>query len=205
MRRAILVALSLLLASASLAQERLRVVTTTTDLRSLAEAVGGDRVEAISLVPPNIDAEEYQAKPQDVVRLKDARVVVRVGLDFDLWFDRLLSQAALTQPSVRPLRRGGTGHVDASLAIAVLDQRGASVGPGDGHAHASGNPHYWLDPKNSEIVTGNILETLAQVDPANGPYYEANRLGFLERLEAKLRDWDTQLAHVQGKPMIAYH
>src|SRR5438128_2528572 len=75
--------------------------------------------------------------------------------------------------------------MDRLLAIAVLDQRGASVGPADGHAHASGNPHYWLDPKNSEIVTGNILETLAQVDPANGPYYEANRLGFLERLEAK--------------------
>jgi ABC-type Zn uptake system ZnuABC Zn-binding protein ZnuA len=137
--------------------------------------------------------------------LKDAHAVVRVGLDFDLWFDRLLTQAALTQPSARALRRGGTGHVDGSQAIAVLDQRGASVGPGDGHAHASGNPHYWLDPKNAEIVTGNILETLAQVDPANGRYYEANRLAFLERLEAKLRDWDTQLAPVRGKPMIAYH
>jgi ABC-type Zn uptake system ZnuABC Zn-binding protein ZnuA len=195
----------LALASSSLAQERLRIVTTTTDLRSLAEAVGGERVEVINLVPPNVDAEEYQAKPQDVVRLKDARVVVRVGLDFDLWFDRLLTQAALTQPNVRALRRGGSGHVDASQAIAVLDQRGASVGPGDGHAHASGNPHYWLDPMNAEIVTGNILETLAQLDPANGPYYEANRLAFLERLEAKLRDWDTALAPVRGKPIIAYH
>ena len=192
-------------ASPSLGQERLRIVTTTTDLRSLAETVGGERVDVTNLVPPNVDAEEYQPKPQDVVRLKDARLVVRVGLDFDLWFDRLLSQAARTQPNVDALRRGATGHVDASLAIAVLDQRGASVGPGDGHAHASGNPHYWLDPKNSEIVTGNLLEALAQVDPANGRYYEANRLGFLERLEAKLRDWDTELAPVRGEPMIAYH
>ena len=195
----------LALVSPSLGQDRLRIVTTTTDLRSLAEAVGGERVDVTNLVPPNVDAEEYQPKPQDVVRLKDTRLVVRVGLDFDLWFDRLLSQAARTQPNVDALRRGGTGHVDASLAIAVLDQRGASVGPGDGHAHASGNPHYWLDPKNSEIVTGNLLEALAQVDPANGRYYEANRLGFLERLEAKLRDWDTELAPVRGEPMIAYH
>ncbi len=88
----------LALAPPSLGQERLRIVTTTTDLRSLAEAVGGERVDVTNLVPPNIDAEEYQAKPQDVVRLKDARLVVRVGLDFDLWFDRLLSQAARTQP-----------------------------------------------------------------------------------------------------------
>jgi ABC-type Zn uptake system ZnuABC Zn-binding protein ZnuA len=202
---AVFTSCGLALASSGLAQERLRIVTTTTDLRSLAEAVGGERVQVTSLVPPNVDAEEYQAKPQDIVRLKDARAVVRVGLDFDLWFDRLLVQASLTQPNVRALRRGGSGHVDASSAIAVLDQRGASVGPGDGHAHASGNPHYWLDPKNAEIVTGNILETLAQLDPANGPYYEANRLAFLERLEAKLRDWDSELVPVRGKPIIAYH
>ena len=45
---------------------RIRVVTTTTDLRSLTEAVGGDLVEASSLVPANFDAEEYQPRPQDV-------------------------------------------------------------------------------------------------------------------------------------------
>jgi ABC-type Zn uptake system ZnuABC Zn-binding protein ZnuA len=198
-------AVVLLLATESFAQERLRIVTTTTDLKSLVEAVGGDRVDVASLVPPSLDPEEYQAKPQDVVRLKDARVVVRVGLDFDLWFDRLLTQAALTQPSVSGLRRGGTGHVDASLAIAVLDQRGASVGPGDGHAHASGNPHYWLDPQNAEIITGNILEGLARVDAVNASYYERNRLAFLDRLQARMSKWDAQIGPVRGKPMIAYH
>jgi ABC-type Zn uptake system ZnuABC Zn-binding protein ZnuA len=193
------------LGDASLAQERLRVVTTTTDLKSLAEAVGGDRVEVTNLVPPNTDPEEYQAKPQDVGRLKDARMVVRVGLDFDLWFDRLLRQAALTHPNVRGLRRGEAGHVDASAAIAVLDVRGVSVGPSDGHAHGSGNPHYWLDPNNSEIITGNILETLARVDPANASHYEANRLAFLARLEAKMREWSAKLAAQPDMPMVAYH
>jgi ABC-type Zn uptake system ZnuABC Zn-binding protein ZnuA len=64
------------------AQDRVQVVATTTDLRSLAEAVGGNLIEAVSLVPANFDAEEYQPKPQDVLRLKSARLVVRVGLDY---------------------------------------------------------------------------------------------------------------------------
>ncbi|MGB8566775.1 MAG: metal ABC transporter substrate-binding protein, partial [Pseudolabrys sp.] len=89
LRSALLVAL-LAAASAAFAQERVQVVTTTTDLRSLAEAVGGDRIVAVSLVPPGMDAEEYQPKPQDALRLKQARLLVRVGLDFDLWVDRLL-------------------------------------------------------------------------------------------------------------------
>ena len=101
LRSVFLVAL-LAVASPAFAQDRLQVVTTTTDLRSLAEAVGGDRIVAVSLVPPNLDAEEYQPKPQDVLRLKQARLLVRVGLDYDLWLDRLLAQAGRPEIS-----RGG--------------------------------------------------------------------------------------------------
>jgi ABC-type Zn uptake system ZnuABC Zn-binding protein ZnuA len=190
----------LALAPPGFAQERMAVVTTTTDLRSLTEAVGGDRIAAISLVPPNMDAEDYQPKPQDALRLKNARMLVRVGLDYDLWADRLLAQAGNSA-----IVRGGPGYVDASFAIATLEVRGMSVGPGDGHAHGNGNPHYWLDPKNAEIVTGTILEALTRLDPANASSYEANRAAFLARLQAKLTEWETKLAPLKGMPIVAYH
>src|SRR5664279_2735726 len=157
-----LIVACLALASPGYAEDRIQVVTTTTDLRSLTEAVGGERVAAVSLVPANMDAEDYQPKPQDILRLKNARMLVRVGLDYDLWADRLLAQAARPEIS-----RGGPFYVDASRGIAVLELRGMSVGPGDGHAHGSGNPHYWLDPENADIITGSILETLARIDPEN--------------------------------------
>jgi ABC-type Zn uptake system ZnuABC Zn-binding protein ZnuA len=182
------------------AEDRIRVVATTTDLRSLTESVGGDLIDAVSLVPANFDAEEYQPKPQDVLRLKEARLVVRVGLDYDLWFDRLLEATA-----ARELRRGGPGYVDASYGIAPLEVRGVTVGPGDGHAHGSGNPHYWLDPKNAEFITANILDGLARIDPANAKTYEANRQAFLARLSAKLTEWEARLAPLKGMPLIAYH
>jgi len=198
----VLVVASVLMAGSvsAQAQERLAVVATTGDLRSLVEAVGGDRVAVTSLVPPGFDPEEYQAKPQDLARVQRAHAVVRVGLDFDLWFDRLL----LVQPSGN-VRRGAAGYIDASFGVAALEVRGQNVGPGDGHAHGSGNPHYWLDPKNAEIVTGNILEGLACVDPANTTIYEANRLAFLVRLERKLKEWEERLAALQGVPLVAYH
>jgi ABC-type Zn uptake system ZnuABC Zn-binding protein ZnuA len=198
--RSVLLFALLAVASAAFAQDRVQVVTTTTDLRSLTEAVGGDRVVAVSLVPPNLDAEEYQPKPQDMLRLKQARLLVRVGLDYDLWLDRLLAQAGRPEIS-----RGGSAYVDASFAIAVLELRGMSVGPGDGHAHGSGNPHYWLDPKNAETITANILEALARLDPANARTYEANRQAFLTRLNAKLTEWESKLSGLKGMPIVAYH
>ena len=199
--RSVLAAVWLTLAAApGLAQDRVQVVTTTTDLRSLAEAVGGERIVATSLVPANLDAEEYQPKPQDIQRLKNARMVVRVGLDYDLWLDRMLAQSG--NPDIR---LGGPGYVDASFGIAVLELRGMSVGPGDGHAHGSGNPHYWLDPRNAEFITATILEALARIDPANAANYQANRQAFLARLQARLAEWEARLAPFKAIPIVAYH
>jgi ABC-type Zn uptake system ZnuABC Zn-binding protein ZnuA len=199
--RAILCAtiLATSLAVSAGAQDRIAIVTTTTDMRSLAEAVGGDRVAVTSLAPATFDPEDYQPKPQDLSRVKQAKLVVRVGLDFDLWFDRLLAQAG------EGVRRGRPGYVDASYAIAALEVRGMSVGPGDGHAHGNGNPHYWLDPRNADIITGNILEALARVDPGSAALYEANRLAFLARLDGKLKEWETKLAGLRDVPLVAYH
>lgn len=182
------------------AQPRVAVVTTTTDLKSLVEFVGGERVEVTSMVPPSMDAEDYQPRPQDLARLKDARMIVRVGLDYDLWLDRLLRQAGDSA-----LQRGGEGYVDASLGIALLEVRGSAVGSQGGHAHGSGNPHYWLDPANAEIITGFLLEALARIDPPNAKYYEARRIAFLDRLATKLKEWESALVRLQGVPLLAYH
>jgi ABC-type Zn uptake system ZnuABC Zn-binding protein ZnuA len=198
--RLALFAVCLALAAPGQAEDRIRVVTTTTDLRSLTEAVGGERVAAVSLVPANMDAEEYQPRPQDLLRLTNADLLVRVGLDYDLWLDRLVAQA--DKPEIG---RGGPRYVDASFAISVLELRGMSVGPGDGHAHGSGNPHYWLDPKNAEIITGTILEALARIDPAHAASYEANRSAFLARLQTKLAEWEAKLAPFKTMPIVAYH
>ena len=195
-----LVACLLIAASGALAQERLPVVASTTDLRSLVEAVGGARVAVASIAPAIIDAEDYVPKPQDVARLANARLAVRVGLDYDLWFDRLLAQAGRAD-----LMRGQAAYVDASFAIPVLEVRGASIGPGDGHAHGNGNPHYWLDPKNAEIVTANIVEALGRIDPAHAPEYERNRAAFLAALGRKLDGWQERLAALHGRALVAYH
>lgn len=177
----------------------LHVVTTTADLKSLTEAVGGDRVRVTALVPPAANAEDYQPRVSDLATLKSAGLVVRVGADYDLWLDRLLPQTGR-----RELQQGGTAHVDASFAVALLDVRSASLGQG-GHAHGSGNPHYWLDPANAEIITGNIAEALIRLDPDNARFYERRRLEFLQRLGDRQQAWQAKLAPWSGRPLVAYH
>lgn len=199
-RRAVVRALGAgLLPLAARAQAALPVLTTTPDLQSLVQAVGGARVRALSLAPPGSDAEAYVPRPQDLERLRGARLLVRIGLDYDLWLDRLLRQAQ------RPdLSRGGAGHVDTSGAIALLEVSNGGLG-GGGHAHGAGNPHYWLDPANAEVITGHITEALARIDAPNAKYYEQRRLQFLDLLAERLRGWQARLAPLAGQPLLTYH
>lgn len=174
------------------------MVASTAELESLVLAVGGDGIAASHLIPAGQDGETFQPRAQDVARISEANVVVRVGVDYDLWLDALLRQSGNAA-----VERGGPGYVDASTYVALLDVRAGGVGPGDGHAHGRGNPHYWLDPANAEMITGAILEALARVDPAHAKRYEANRTRFLGELEAKVREWTRLLEH--APPLMAYH
>jgi ABC-type Zn uptake system ZnuABC Zn-binding protein ZnuA len=180
------------------AGEPLHLVATTAELESLAVAVGGEFIAATHLIPAGQDGENFQPRPQDLARVREAQAVLRVGVDYDLWLERLLAQSGNTR-----VQRAGAGYIDASTDVALLDVRAGGVGPDDGHAHGRGNPHYWLDPANVGVITATILEALARLDPQHAKRYEANRLAFLERLDAKMPGWKRALENTPA--LIAYH
>jgi ABC-type Zn uptake system ZnuABC Zn-binding protein ZnuA len=177
-----------------------RVVATTADLTALAVAVGGDLVEVETIVPPGSDPEAFEPRPGDLEKVRHADVLIRVGLGYDYWLDRLIGQTA-----DKRLMRGGEGYVDASAGIPLLEIRGQSVVNEGGHAHGVANPHYWLDPENAAIMTAGIAEALARRAPTEAPRILANRERFLGGLDAKLQRWSVRLAGFAGVKLIAYH
>ena len=180
----------------------MRVVATTSDLASLAQAVTGDLAQVETIIPPAADPEAFEPRPSDLAKLKDASVVIRVGLGYDHWLDKLLSMHGDAA-----VNRGGAGYVDASVGIPLLEVKGSSVDPAnrDGHAHGLANPHYWLDPANAEIITGAIAEAGIRVAPEAAAKIIANRDGFLSRLKADLAEWEQLLAAHRAARLVAYH
>jgi len=194
-------ALFLLLAFAPpAALARLQVVATSADLASLARSVGGEQVDVASLVPPARDAETFEPGPRELKRLARAQLLVRVGLGYDPWLDRALAHSANAG-----IQRGAAGYVDASTGIALLEITAAVLSPAAGHAHGAGNPHYWLDPLNAEIISASILEGLARVDPGHAAQYARNRGRFLAELRQRLGAWEQRLAPYRGAAVITYH
>jgi ABC-type Zn uptake system ZnuABC Zn-binding protein ZnuA len=180
----------------------LRIIATTSDLASLTRAVTGELAQIETVIPPATDPEAFEPRPSDLVRLKGAAVVVRVGLGYDHWLDKLL--AIYGEPGVQ---RRGPGYVDASLGIPLLEVKGTGLDPAnqDGHAHGLANPHYWLDPDNAAIITGGIAEAVMRVAPQLTQTVIANRDDFLDRLKARVAGWEQLLGPHRGAPLLAYH
>jgi zinc/manganese transport system substrate-binding protein len=178
----------------------IKVVTTLTDLRSITELIGGDKVSVSSIATGYQNPHFVDPKPSYIISLSNADMFVTVGLDLETgWSPQLLSSSRNTK-----IQKGAAGYVDASEGIG-LQQVPTSANRAEGDIHIFGNPHYWLDPLNGKVIARNIANGLERVDPANKATYESNLQTFYKTIDAKLKDWEAKMAPFKGTKIIAYH
>src|SRR5688500_13143244 len=115
--RSLLLMAGALVTTALPATAQLRVVTSTTDLYDIAVAVGGDRIKATHIGEGYQDPHFIEAKPSFILELRKADVWAFVGLDLEVGWMPLLLQGARNKKIVQ----GGSGHMDMSKVIKVLD------------------------------------------------------------------------------------
>lgn len=172
--------------TASAAGSVLRVFAITTDLGDLVRQVGGDRVSVIEMVQGREDAHFADARPSFIKELSQADLLVLVGLELEVGYVPLLLDNA-RNARVLP---GGPGFLDASRAIVPLMD--ANIVPGGvidrsmGDVHASGNPHYLLDPLRAFEVAKLIAAKLTELRSADAAYFAGRLEDFRSRMATAL-------------------
>lgn len=193
--------MALLFAASALPDKsRIRVVTTTTDLRSITELIGGDKVEVTSIAEGYQNPHFVDPKPSFIIKLSNADMFVTVGLDLETgWSPQLVVNSR--NPKIQ---KGNEGYVDASAGISLM-QIPTSVNRGEGDIHIYGNPHYWLDPDNGKQIARNICDALERISPENKSLFEQNLAAFDIRIDSELKEWLAKMAPYKGSMIIAYH
>src|SRR5512137_459697 len=115
--RSLTLLLAALVAAPGTAAAALRVVTTTEGLAALAREVGGDRVKVDSLSRGVQDPHFVDANPMLAVKLRDADLLVDVGLELEIgWLPPLVTQSR--NGAIQP---GGARRLTAANFVQVLD------------------------------------------------------------------------------------
>ena len=140
------------------------VVATTTQIGDWARAVGGGAVDVHQLLQPNTDPHAYEPRPDDVLAVARAAVVLENGDGLDGWMAKIVSRA------------GGHGRV-AVLADRIPVRR-------------AGDPHWWHDPHNAEAAVRAIAAAFERADPPHRALFARNAA----RYERALRRLDRGLA-----------
>ncbi|QYY82009.1 metal ABC transporter substrate-binding protein [Pseudomonas germanica] len=172
--RALLVLFSLMLSMSLSAAEKLPVVTSFSILADMVHQVGGEHVQITNMVGPDADAHTYEPTPDDAKALLKAKLIVKNGLGFEPWLDRLLTSTE-TKTTVISASHG--------VIPRSLDEDGETVP----------DPHAWHNLANAELYVANITKALIAADPANKADYERNSKTYLKHIYALLAEAKAKL------------
>jgi len=191
---------TLLLPSAAEAK-KLKVITTLTDLASLTQEVGGDKVDVEALAKGYQDPHFVEPKPSFLLKLRNTDLLVLVGLELEIgWLPPLITQSG--NGKIQP---GGQGYLDASQFAQILEIPQGSVTRAEGDVHPMGNPHYWLDPDNGRRIAKGIAAKLSALDPGDQAYFQQREQDFEKRLADADKKWMAQMAPYKGRKVVTYH
>ena len=185
----------------AVADKPFKVVTTFLPITLFTRAVAGDCATVTALIPPSTGPHDFQAKPGDLTSLRQARVLVKNGLEMESFLDKLVASAGNPQLRV----------IDSSRAVATLDTEHHGDGHGDeqghGHSHDHGavNPHVWLDPLRAVQQVEAIRDGLVKADPSCAEGYRRNAAAYTTELKKLNGEIAAQLQPYQGKTFVAFH
>jgi ABC-type Zn uptake system ZnuABC Zn-binding protein ZnuA len=186
---------------ASSASAALKVVTTTEDLAAIAREVGGDRVKVESIARGYQDPHFVEAKPSFVIKLHSADLLIAVGRELEIgWLPPLITQSRNSK-----IQPGGSGYLDASQNVRILEIPTGQITRAMGDVHPSGNPHYWLDPRNGRRIAQAISQKLAAMLPADATYFQQRYAAFDQKLTAAEKRWEALLGPYRGTKIVTYH
>lgn len=172
-----LFALALLLPGTAFADDKLKVVTTFTVIADIAQNVAGDAATVESITKPGAEIHGYQPTPRDILKARDANLVLRNGLNLEAWFEKFLANL------------GDVPTVTVSDGIVPIGIAGGSY---DGKP----NPHAWMSPENALIYVENIRKALTDLDPANAAIYEANARTYSQKISAEIEPMKAEIAKI---------
>ena len=177
LRRTTLVAATLMLASPALAQDKFKAVTTFTIIADMASNVAGDAAEVVSVTKPGGEIHEYEPTPQDIVRARDADLVLWNGLNLELWFEQFLRNL---------------GDVPSVTLTEGIDPIMIEAGEYEG----TPNPHAWMGLENAMVYVDNIRDAFIEHDPDNADAYRENARAYKAEIRATIRPLRDQIQQI---------
>jgi ABC-type Zn uptake system ZnuABC Zn-binding protein ZnuA len=176
-------------------EDKLRVVTTVSPITSLAENIGGTRIELEGIVPEGTNSHTYEPPPSVVRTLAEADLIILNGLQLEEPTLELAEANKKDDAEILLLGDNTITEDEYKYDFSFPESGGKP------------NPHLWPDPILAKEYAALIHEKLVELDPENKDYYDANFQELsrrLERLDQQIRV-AVQTVPPENRKLLTYH
>lgn len=182
---------------------KIDVATSIAPQKALVDAIGGDNVNVIAMIPAGASPHSYEPKPSQMLAISKAKIYFTVGVEFEeAWIGRFKSQnkKMIVINSVSGIKK-----------IKMLAHHHDDEHEHEGHDHEDHeenglDPHVWTSPKNLIIMATNIKNNLVKIDTKNKLYYNTNYI----KLVNSIKSTDLQIKNIlkntpKGSKFMVFH
>ncbi|MEM2122294.1 MAG: metal ABC transporter substrate-binding protein [Candidatus Bathyarchaeia archaeon] len=153
----------------------IQVAVSIGSLSLLVEAVGGDHISTVELVPQGMDPHEFLVTPEAVGKASEASLVVVTG--HIGWEDKLLEDVAVRRD--RTIEEVGLDLLkDLRMNLTLLELPLGEATYGGLNLHG-----FWLYPENAKVIVEAVAAKLSRIDPGHAEDYHRNSRTFSNRIE----------------------
>jgi zinc/manganese transport system substrate-binding protein len=196
-----IIPLAATLFASTAAHADLAIVATVPDLAALAKAIGGDHARVTAISVPTQDPHFVDARPNLMLDLSKADLLLLVGLDLELgWLPTLQTGSRNEHIQV-----GARGYLDCSQLVTLLEVPKVRLDRSMGDIHPGGNPHYLVDPRAAIRVAEGIAGRMSELDASNAESYKKNLKKLTNEIETARKSAEQALAPLRGAKVIGYH
>jgi zinc transport system substrate-binding protein len=174
----------------------LKVMASLFPLQEFARAVGGEKVQAILLLPPGAEAHSWEPKPSDVVKITQADIFIYIGPSMEPWVDKVLKAAQGKKLRVLEASRG------LSLLKAEQEEQGRAI---HSHGHFGPekmDPHVWLDFTLDLKIVDEIVTVFSEKNPAHAFLYKNNAETYKQKLRNLDQKYQYSLAQCRHRQIL---
>lgn len=163
---------------------------------SFVEAVAGDLVNVVTMVPAGNSPANYQPTTSEMQALSDAQIYFTLQMP---------TEQANILPKVSNFNED-IKIVDLRKAISkeypLLNTDGEDIKTTE---NESVDPHVWLSPKNAIVMVQTIADELSEIDPDNKDVYQTNASNYVAKLNALDSEIKETVSTLSNKSFVIYH
>ena len=176
------------------------IISSVRPIGFITEAIASGVIDTDILLPDGASPHTYSLKPSDLIKIKNADLIIWVGEDMETFMPTVLKNI----DHQKQIELMDVGEIKNLLRINHEEDTHHNMHADDEH-HGEYDEHIWLSPTIAKIIAKSIHDKLLDLYPNKAAILDLNLDKFITNLSETEQNIAKKLINVQNRGYFVFH